>query len=144
MKRDYPPRPIVSVGAIVIDNNRALIVRRGTEPSKGAWSVPGGAVELGETLRQAVAREALEETGLIVEPRVVVNVSDGIYHDARGRIQYHYIFIDFRCRVVAGEPHPGSDATDVRWVDEAELDRLPMSQTAQQVLRSVLSSLDVG
>jgi 8-oxo-dGTP diphosphatase len=96
MKRDYPPRPIVSVGAIVIDNNRALIVRRGTELLKGAWSVPGGAVELGETLRQAVAREAREETGLIVEPGAVVNVSDGIYRDARGHIQYHYVFIDFR------------------------------------------------
>ncbi len=141
MKAEYPERPIVSVGAIVINNkNCALIVKRGTEPGKGMWSVPGGKVEFGETLRQAVVRETHEETGMIVEPVDVLQVSDAIYRDNDGRIQFHYIFVDFRCHALKGELQAATDATDVRWINENELGSVPMTPTAQQVLRKAFES----
>ena len=95
MKRDYPDRPLVGVGAVIVQDGRAVIVERSTEPLKGQWSIPGGALELGETLRQCAAREALEETGLQVEAVDVLDVFDSIYRDPDGRTRYHYVLIDF-------------------------------------------------
>lgn len=141
MKRDYPDRPIVGVGAVILQDSHALVVKRAGEPLKGQWSIPGGAVELGETLRQAAAREALEETGLIVEPGDVVDVFDSIYRDPQGRCQYHYVLVDFFCRPVAGELRAGSDAGEVRWIRAEDLNTLEISETARKVLRKALEKL---
>lgn len=121
-RREFPDRPIVGVGAVVIDGDQVLLVRRAHEPLKGEWSLPGGAVELGETLREAIAREVLEETGLSVDVGPVVDVLDRIRVDDDRRIRFHYVLIDFVCRPVAGALCCASDVEDARW---ARLDDLP-------------------
>lgn len=138
MKRDYPDRPIVGVGAVIVENGRALIVRRGSEPLKGEWSIPGGVLELGETLRQGAEREAREETGLTVQACEVLEVVDRIMLDPEKKIQYHYVLVDFLCRRLSGEPRPGADADELRWISAEELAGFPMSDTAAAVLRKGL------
>jgi ADP-ribose pyrophosphatase YjhB (NUDIX family) len=116
--RRYPDRPIVAVGAVIFDGDRVLLVRRGQEPLKGEWSLPGGAVEAGESLEAALAREVREETALDVEVGALVEVLDSIRRDADGRAEYHYIIIDYACRPRPGSstvPVRGTDAADVRW-----------------------------
>ena len=135
MKRDYPDRPLVGVGAVIVRDGRVVIVERSTEPLKGQWSIPGGALELGETLRQCAAREALEETGLRVEAVDVLDVFDSIYRDPNGRTQYHYVLIDFFCRVVGGELKAGGDAAQARWITREELGKFAITETAQKVIR---------
>jgi len=138
VKRDYPDRPIVGVGAVIVDNGRALVVRRGTEPLKGDWSIPGGVLELGETLRQGVVREALEETGLAVEAGEVLEVVDRIIRDPAGKTQYHFVLVDFLCKRVSGEARAGGDAAEVRWVGRGELSGLHISDAAAEVIRKAL------
>lgn len=122
MRREYPEAPIVGVGAVVIDGENVLLVRRGHEPLKGEWSLPGGALELGETLQQGVVREVLEETGLVVVPEGIVEVFDRItQEEASGRVRYHYVLVDFVCRVTGGVLGCGSDADEARWVGRKEL-----------------------
>jgi 8-oxo-dGTP diphosphatase len=155
MKRDYPDRPIIGVGAVIIEDGRVLVVKRATEPLKGQWSIPGGAVELGETLREAASREAREETGLIIEAGEVLEVFDSIYRDAGGRTQYHYVLVDFLCRRLPhpNEPKSGSlgfptsrgelraatDVSEARWITLDELPGLQMTQTAERVIRKALA-----
>jgi 8-oxo-dGTP diphosphatase len=119
-RREFPEAPAVGVGAVILDGNRVLLVRRGQEPMKGEWSIPGGALELGEALEAAVRREVLEETGLEVETVAMVEVLDKIVTES-GRVRYHYVLIDFLCRVLGGTLKAGSDADDVRWVWHEEL-----------------------
>ena len=138
MKRDYPERPIIGVGAVIVSGGRVLLVRRDTEPLRGEWSVPGGMLELGERLRDGVRREALEETGLEVEPGEVLDVFDSIFVDGLGRTQYHYVLIDYLCRAVSGEAHAGSDVSDVRWVSVEALPAMGLRETIQQVVRKGL------
>jgi 8-oxo-dGTP diphosphatase len=115
LRREYPEAPIIGVGAVVIDGGKVLLVRRGQEPLKGEWSLPGGALELGETLQQGVVREVLEETGLTVVPDGIVEVLDRISLDElSGRIRYHYVLVDFLCHVADGRLR--SDAEEARWV----------------------------
>ena len=140
MKRDYPEHPIIGVGAVIVRGERALLVRRATEPLKDEWSVPGGVLELGEKLRVGAAREALEETGLTVEVGEVLDVFDSIFPDADGRTQYHFVLIDFLCRPVAGEAKAGSDVSDVRWVSEDELANLKLRDSIADVVRIGLAS----
>jgi len=137
--RRYPDRPIVGVGAVVIDAGRVLLVRRGNEPLKGEWSLPGGAVELGETLEGALVREIREETGLEIDVGPVVEVLDRVRRDADGRIEYHYVIVDYACRVRGGALAAGTDAEDVRWTDPFDLERLGVSEKAVAVIKKALS-----
>ena len=135
MKREYPDRPLIGVGAIIIDRGRALVVRRATEPLKGEWSIPGGVLELGETLRAGVIREAKEETGLDVLPIEVLEVYDRIVADEAGKTRYHYVLIDYLCQVTGGELRAASDVSEVRWLTEQELDSFPIADAAEEVIR---------
>jgi ADP-ribose pyrophosphatase YjhB (NUDIX family) len=140
MKRDYPEHPIIGVGAVIVRGDKALLVRRATEPLKDEWSVPGGVLELGEKLRVGAARETLEETGLTVEVGEVLDVFDSIFPDADGRTQYHFVLIDFLCQPIAGEAKAGSDVSDVRWVKEDELADLNLRESIAEVVRKALAS----
>ena len=136
--RTYPDRPIVAVGAVVLDGDCVLLVQRGQEPLKGEWSLPGGGVELGETLEAALAREVREETSLDITIGRVVEVLDSIRRDAAGRAKYHYIILDYACRVRPGTssiPARGTDADDVRWVLIADLEAYGVTATAIAVIR---------
>jgi 8-oxo-dGTP diphosphatase len=116
--REYPPAPIVGVGGVVLSGGRILLVRRSHPPLQGQWSIPGGAVELGETLGQAVAREVLEETGLHVTPAAFLTTFDRIARDPEGRVQYHYVLTDFLCRpnpALGQQLAAGSDALEAAW-----------------------------
>jgi 8-oxo-dGTP diphosphatase len=139
MKRDYPEQPLIGVGAVIVSGGRVLLVRRDTEPLRGEWSVPGGMLELGEKLRDGVRREALEETGLDVEPGEVLDVFDSIFTDALGRTQYHYVLIDYLCRPLSGEARAGSDVSDVRWVTPEALPAMGLRATIEEVVRKGLS-----
>ena len=119
MQREYPEAPLVGVGAVVVDRGRVLLVRRGREPLKGQWSLPGGMLELGEALTAGVVREIHEETGLRVEPVELIELLDRIHRDG-DRIRYHYVIADYLCRVAGGELKAASDADAVRWVERAE------------------------
>lgn len=112
---------MVGVGAVIFDAGRVLLVRRGHAPMKGEWSLPGGALEVGETLAEGVAREALEETCLVVEPVAMVDVIDRIERDETGRARFHYVLVDFWCRVVGGSAACASDAVGLRWAAMDEL-----------------------
>jgi 8-oxo-dGTP diphosphatase len=123
IEREYPRAPIVGVGAVVVDAGRVLLVQRGREPLKGKWSLPGGMLEVGESLHQGVVREVEEETGLKVEPIELVELLDRIVRDetdAGERIRFHYVIADYLCRVVGGALKAASDAEAVRWVERAE------------------------
>jgi ADP-ribose pyrophosphatase YjhB (NUDIX family) len=125
---------------VIVEDGRALLVRRATEPLKGEWSVPVGMLELGEKLRDGARREALEETGLTIEVGEVLDVFDSIFPDADGRTQYHYVLIDFLCRRLSGEATAGSDVSDVRWVTEDDLPALRLRDSIEQVVRKGLSN----
>jgi ADP-ribose pyrophosphatase YjhB (NUDIX family) len=119
MQREFPETPLVGVGAVVVDAGRVLLVRRGTEPLRGEWSLPGGLLEVGESLTAGVAREVREETGLIVEPIELIELLDRI-HRVGDRVRYHYVLADYLCRVTGGELLAASDADAVRWVERSE------------------------
>ena len=119
--REYPLRPIVGIGIVVLKGDCVLLVRRGKQPNIGSWTLPGGAQDLGETCEQAARRELLEETGLTVGPLHLAANVDSIRHDDAGRIQYHYTIIDFACRWESGDPVAGTDVTEAVW---ARMDRL--------------------
>lgn len=119
MQREFPSSPLAGVGAVVVHHGRVLLVRRGTEPARGQWSIPGGLVELGESLKEAIIREVCEETGLIVEPVELIELLDHIYREDN-RVRYHYVIADYLCRVTGGELCAGSDAAETRWAEHAE------------------------
>jgi 8-oxo-dGTP diphosphatase len=137
MKREYPETPFVGVGAVIVENHddsyRVLLIRRGTPPLLGEWSLPGGVLECGETLREAVVREALEETGLIVETVDMLGVYERVIRDG-ALVRYHYVLIDFLCRQLGGKLKSGSDAADVRWFTRDELPPLNLAHDANDVV----------
>jgi mutator protein MutT len=134
-ERSYPERPLVGVGAVIFDGDRVLLVKRGHAPLKGEWSLPGGCVELGETLEAAVAREVLEETGLAVDVGPVVEVFDRVQQGDDGRVEYHYVIVDYLCRPRGARIAHGSDAEDVRWVDPDDMPAYRLTDKAASVIR---------
>lgn len=133
--REYPERPVIGVGGVVIANGRALLIKRGHPPLQGEWSIPGGTLELGETLLEGVQRELLEETALQVRAVDLIEVFDRVFRDDSGRTQYHFVILDYLCEAVSGEACAGSDVTDVAWVSENELERYSLTPTATRVIR---------
>jgi 8-oxo-dGTP diphosphatase len=132
--RTFPERPIVGVGAVILDGGRVLLVRRAHEPLKGEWSLPGGAVELGETLAQALIREVREETGLEIRVGPVVEVLDRVHRAVDGRIEYHYVLVDYLCTPIGGRLAAGSDADDTCWADVRDLTAYRLAPPAPEVI----------
>jgi ADP-ribose pyrophosphatase len=127
---EYPDRPVPAAAGVVFRGDEVLMVKRGGPPHQGRWSVPGGSVEEGETVDAAVAREVLEETAVRVSPVKVVLVHDLIERDAKGRVRFHYAIADILCEYVEGDPMPGSDAVNARWIPVRELHEYDVSEGA--------------
>jgi mutator protein MutT len=133
--RAYPDRPFVGVGAVIVDESgRVLLVKRRFEPLAGQWSLPGGAVDVGETLAACVRREMLEETGLEVEIGAVIEVFDRITHDSEGKVQYHFVLVDYVCRPIGGTLGAATDVADVAWARSGELAGFGITEKATEVI----------
>lgn len=137
--RRHPDRPVVGVGAIVVDGSRVVLVKRAHEPLKGEWSLPGGAVEVGETLTDAVAREVREETGLDVRVGPVVEVLERVHRESDGRVEFHYVLVDYVCTPIGGALVPASDTADARWVSFDEIGAYEVSATTVAVIAKALA-----
>jgi 8-oxo-dGTP diphosphatase len=143
--RPYPDRPVVGVGAVVLDGERVLLVKRGHAPLKGQWSLPGGGVETGETLEQAVARKVLEETGVTIEVGPIVEVLDRISRDSDGRVEHHFVLVDFVARPSGGFLRSASDAEDAEWVRLSDLPKYEVAGVTMSVIQKASSrGFDVG
>ncbi len=134
MSRRYPDRPILGVGALILDGENILLVERGREPLKGMWSLPGGVVETGETLEEAIHREVLEETGLTIKILAVLEIFERILRDDRGRAEYHYVLIDYVCRATGGTLQASDDVSRVAWASRAELARYKITEGTLPVI----------
>ena len=130
----YPKVPKVAVGAVVFKNERVLLVRRGQPPSEDLWAIPGGSVEIGETLQEAAEREILEETGIHIRAGEPVLTFDTIDRDRAGRIRFHYVIVDLAADYVSGDPKAGDDAAEARWVSGSEINSLQMSAPTLKLL----------
>ena len=140
--RRYPERPIVGVGAVIVNDDCVVLVRRAHEPLKGEWSLPGGSVEVGETLAEAVAREAREETGLIVRVGSLIEVLDRVHKGDDDRVEYHFVLLDYKCTVMSGTLAHGSDASEACWARRDDLARYGLSDAAMRVIAKALESDD--
>ena len=136
--RKYPDRPFVGVGAVIVQDGRVLIVKRKYDPLAGQWSIPGGAVELGETLEASIAREMREETGLEIEVGPVIEVFDRITRDDEGRVRYHFVLVDYLCWPVGGALQAGSDVAEAAFVDPPDLGAYHLTAKATQVIARAL------
>ena len=134
-KNDYPDKPRVAVGAVVFNKQRVLLVRRGQPPSQGLWAIPGGSVEIGETLQEAAEREILEETGITIRAGEPVYTFDAIERDGTGKIRFHYVIVDLGADYVTGDPKAGDDAIEARWVTARELNELQVSPPTLKLLK---------
>jgi 8-oxo-dGTP diphosphatase len=141
MKREFPKLPLVGVGAIIVDGDRVLLVKRAHPPIQGQWSIPGGVLEVGEMVREAAIREAREETGLIVEAGELLGVYDRILRDPEKRVQYHYVLIDFLCHATGGELQAATDAAEARWFTREELPALHLAEDTQDVIQKGFAKL---
>jgi 8-oxo-dGTP diphosphatase len=141
MNREYPESPFVGVGAVIVRDDRVLLVKRGKPPLLGEWSLPGGVLECGETLREAAIREAREETGLVVDVGEMLGVYERIVRSDDARVRYHYVLIDFLCRRTGGELSAASDAAEVRWFTLKELPALNLAQDTLEVIENGFARL---
>ena len=141
MNREFPELPFVGIGAIIIEGDRVVLVKRAHPPIQGHWSIPGGVLEVGEMVREAAVREAREETGLIVEAGELLGVYDRILRDPEHRVQYHYVLIDFLCRAVGGQLLAASDAAEVSWFTRKELPGLNLADDTQDVIQKGFEKL---
>ncbi len=140
MSREYPEHPIVGVAAVVLWDGQVLLVQRGREPAKGLWGLPGGMLELGETVAEGVRREVWEECGVEIEVGPLVGVFEPMQRDDAGRLRYHYVVLDYLARYVGGELQAADDADDARWVSPAELERLPMLVETREMIKRALEN----
>ena len=136
-RREYPDRPVVGIGAVVIHEGRVLLVRRGVAPSRGLWAVPGGALELGETLQQGAEREILEETGVAIRAREPVYAFDFFERDGDGRIRFHFVIVDVAADYIGGDVKGADDALEARWLAPEDLEGLAVSKNTLKLLRAV-------
>jgi 8-oxo-dGTP diphosphatase len=133
--REYPERPVVGVGGVVIAGGRALLIRRGNPPLEGEWSIPGGTLEVGETLLDGVKRELAEETGIEVRVGELIEVFERIFPDGEDQPKYHFVILDYLCEAIRGTARAGSDVTDVAWAAESELQKFSLTPTATRVIK---------
>lgn len=143
MKREYPTRPVVGVGILIKKGRDYLFIKRASEPDKGMWTIPGGLIEVGETAREAAAREAIEETGLKVEIAQMLDVVDKIVLDDSSKVKYHFIVVYFLAFPQQGEMKPSSDASDARWLKREEFSKYLLTESFTKLLEDIsLDSLD--
>jgi 8-oxo-dGTP diphosphatase len=135
-KSAYPCRPVLAVGAVVFKDGRVLLVQRGRPPAKDLWAIPGGGVELGETLQQAAEREIKEETGVIIRAGEPILTFDLVERDPAGRVRFHYVIVDLAAAYVSGEPRPADDAAAARWVSAAQFGNLALSTKTRELLNT--------
>ena len=135
--REYPSAPLIGVGAVIIKEGKILLVKRAFAPGEGKWSIPGGLVELGEKLSDACERETEEETGLKVKVLELINVFDMIDKDDQGRVQYHYVLVDFLAKPVGGAEKMSAEATEMKWVTHQEAKSLDMTKTARKAIEEL-------
>jgi 8-oxo-dGTP diphosphatase len=130
----YPNCPQVAVGAIVFKEDKVLLVLRGKPPAENLWSIPGGSVELGETLQEATEREIMEEAGITIRAREPVYTFDVLERDNKGNVRFHYVIVDLAADYISGELRPGDDAVDVRWFSADEVNKLKVSEATRKLL----------
>jgi 8-oxo-dGTP diphosphatase len=135
-KNDYPSNPRVAVGAVVFKDGCVLLVRRGQPPAEDLWAIPGGSVEIGETLREAAEREILEETGIQIRASKPIYTFDVIDRDAAGKVRFHYVIVDLAADYVRGEPSPGDDALEARWISAEEINDIKVSAATLKLLKT--------
>lgn len=139
MSREYPQRPIAGVAGLTLWNSQVLLTVRGKAPRKGLWGIPGGVVEVGETLEQAVEREVLEETGIRVKPIELITIFDSVNKDELGRVQFHYILFEYLCEYISGEVKAGDDAPDARWIPLDNLDSFNIMPLTRRFIERTIS-----
>ena len=144
MKREYPSQPIVGVGAVILHDRKLVLVKRGVEPDKGKWSIPGGGVELGEGVRDTAVREAKEECGLDIELAIdrPMDALDKMVPGEKGRLQYHYVLLQFLARPKGGTLKPTSDATEARWVPLEEVQKYDLTDSLRLFFKKHLKELE--
>jgi 8-oxo-dGTP diphosphatase len=136
LKRLYPDQPVVGIGVVIVEDGKIVLIKRGNEPAKGKWTIPGGLVELGEPLEMAVIREAKEETCLDVEEPKLVDVVSQVEIDAEGKVKYHYVIIDYLVHVVSGDIGAASDAAELRWVPFHEVESYDLTTSFRFFFRN--------
>lgn len=141
--REYPTRPIAGVGVVVRQDNRILLIQRGRPPRQGEWGIPGGALELGETWRQAAVREVREECGIEIALGNIIDVVDIVLRDGNERVQYHYAIVDFVAEYLSGDLRAASDVLDARWVALDELSKYALPSMTRRVIRQALQKSSV-
>ena len=139
MQREHPQQPLIGVGALIVESGKIVLIKRGKAPLLGEWSIPGGMLELGETVRQGAEREALEETGLVVRATELLGVFDRVVPDNEGKIVYHYVLIDFLCKRISGALKAGADAADAKWFTPEEVGKLPLAKDTAGVIQEALA-----